>query len=116
MNKKISKRVGVILDLSSVIFGAFLFLLHFFKIVPGFGSTLALAVTVVIAYLGPIGLIMVVLGVADLLKDRLSGPEEDETDDYYEGDDGTDLLKVIFGPEEDEADDYYGEGNGTRDF
>lgn len=92
MSKKVTNIVGVILDWAAIVFGAFLFLFHFFKIVPGFGSPLALAVTVVIAYLGPIGLIMVVLGVANLLKDRLSGPEEDE------------------------ADDYYGEGNDTRDF
>lgn len=131
MSKKNNKRVGVILDWAAIIFGAFLCFLNFFKIVPGFGSTLALAVTVVIAYLGPIGLIMVVLGVADLLKDRffISGPEEDdyyeesEEKDCYEEDDYTDfLMDLIFGPKEDdyyeesEEDDYYEEDDDTRDF
>ena len=98
--EEISKRIGIIFDLASIIFGVILFSLHFFKIVPGFGSTAALAATVIIAFLGPIGLIMVVLAVADLIKDRffISGPEED---DYYE---------------ESEEDDYYEEDYDTKDF
>lgn len=123
-----SKKFEVILDWTAIIFGAFLSFLNFFKIVPGFGSTLALAVTVVIADLGPIGLIMVVLGVADLLKDRFESEEDDyyeesEEDDYYEEDDDTDfLMDLIFGPKEDdyyeenEADDYYEEDDDTKDF
>lgn len=89
---KMSKRVEVFIDLTAIIFGAFLCFLNFFKIVPGFGSTAALVATVIIAYGGPMGLIMVVLGVADLLKDRffIAGPEDD---DYYD--------------EESEEDDYY---------
>ena len=85
MSKEISKRFGIIFDWMSIIFGVILFSLHFFKIVPGFGSTAALAATVIIAVLGPMGLIMVILAAADLLKDRffISGPEED---DYYEDD------------------------------
>lgn len=100
MIKKISKLFGVMFDLASIIFGAFLFLLHFFKIVPGFGSTAALAATVIIAYLGPIGLFMVVFAVADLLKGRffIFGPEED---DYCE---------------EREEEDCYEEDDDTRDF
>ena len=87
---KMSKRVGVFIDLTAIIFGAFLCFLNFFKIVPGFGSTAALVATVIIAVLGPIGLIMAVIAAADLLKDRLAGPEDD---DYYD--------------EESEEDDYY---------
>lgn len=128
---KMSRKFEVILDWTAIIFGASLSLLNFFEIVPGFGSTLALAVTVVIAYGGPIGLFMVVLGVADLLKDRffISESEEDdyyeesEEDDYYEEDDDTDfLMDLIFGPKEDdyyeenEADDYYEEDDDTKDF
>lgn len=135
MSKKFSRRFEVIYDWASIISGAFLCFLNFFKIVPGFGSAAALVATVIIAYCGPMGLIMVVLGVADLLKDRFSivGPEDDnyceeddyydEEDDYYEEDDDTDFLKdLIFGPKEDdyyeenEADDYYEEDNDTKDF
>ncbi len=87
---KMSKRFVVFFDWASIIFGVILFSLHFFKIVPGFGSTAALVATVIIAVLGPIGLIMAVIAAADLLKDRLAGPKDD---DYYD--------------EESEEDDYY---------
>lgn len=107
MSKKFSRRFEVIDDWASIISGAFLYFLHYFKIVPGFGSTAALAATVFIAYFGPIGLIMVVVGVADLLKDRffIAGPEDD---DYYDEE-----------SEEDdycEEEDYYEEDDDTRDF
>ena len=132
---KMSKRFVVFFDWASIIFGVILFSLHFFKIVPEFGSTAALVATVIIAVLGPIGLIMAVIAAADLLKDRFSivGPEDDnyceeddyydEKDDYYEEDDYTDfLMDLIFGPKEDdyyeenEADDYYEEDDDTKDF
>lgn len=92
-----SKRFGVIFDWASIAFGVILFSLHFFKVVPGLGSTAALAATIIIAYLGPIGLMMIVIAAADLLKDRFFVSEtgeddyckkDENEDDYYEGDDG----------------------------
>ena len=85
MIKKISSRFGIVLDWMSIIFGLILFLLSFFKIVPGLSSNAALAATIIIAYLGPIGLIMIVIATADLLKDRFFISETGE-DDYCKKD------------------------------
>lgn len=57
----------VTIDVISIILGASLVLLNFFRIVPGFGTDLALFFTLMISCFGLFGLVFIVLGFADLL-------------------------------------------------